>query len=256
MQRTDHYSAAGERAGRRRPAWLPTLATVLLLPLLVGLGLWQLDRAAQKRALQADFAAADEPLTLQTAADVRGLDDLRRFRTVSVRGRYLAAPQLLQDSMVHEGAAGYHVLTPLATEAGPVVMVNRGWVAQDYGGALPDVAVAEGARLVTGRVASLPRPAIAVGETATGEGWPRIVHFPQPADLPALLAGELSGRELVEPVLLLDPDAPDGYVRAWQPTGTGPERHLAYALQWFAFAATLVVIWLVMFIRRRRGAHD
>ena len=40
------------------------------------------------------------------------------------------------------------------------------------------------------------------------------------------------------------------------PTGTGPERHLAYALQWFAFAATLAAIWVVMFFRRRRQNHD
>jgi surfeit locus 1 family protein len=256
MQRTDYYSAAGERAGRRRPAWLPTLVTALLLPLLIGLGLWQLDRAEQKRSLQADFAATGEPLVLDTAAAVSGLDELRRFRAVTVRGSYLTAHQFLQDSMVHDGAAGYHVLTPFATEAGPVVIVNRGWVAQDYAGALPDVTVAGGPRTLTGRVASLPRPAIAAGEPATGADWPRVVHFPRPADLAALLAGPLEERKLVEPVLLLEPTAADGYVRAWQPTGTGPERHLAYALQWFAFAATLLAIWLVMFLRRRRGAHD
>jgi len=161
--------------------------------------------------------------------------------------------------MVHDGAAGYHVLTPFATEAGPVILVNRGWVAQDYGGALPDVGIGSGVadepRTVTGRVARLPRPAIAVGETATGDGWPRVVHFPQPDDLKPLLVGWLNGGELLEPILLLDPAAADGYVRAWQPTGTGPERHLAYALQWFAFAATLAAIWLVMFLRRRKDAH-
>jgi surfeit locus 1 family protein len=259
MQQTDHYSDAPRPHRPGRPAWLPTLVTVLLLPLLVGLGLWQLDRADQKRSLQADFAAAGAPLPLETAAAIRDLDALRRFQPVSLRGRYLPGRQFLQDSMVHDGAAGYHVLTPFVTTAGPAILVNRGWVAQDYGGALPDVTIGsdsgDGPRTVTGRIARLPRPAIDVGETAAGDGWPRLVHFPQPEDLEPLLAGSLNGGELLGSVLLLDPAAAEGYVRAWQPTGTGPERHLAYALQWFAFAATLAVIWLVMFLRRRKDTH-
>lgn len=252
MQQAGHYN---ER-GTRRPAWLPTLATVLLLPLLIGLGLWQLDRAEQKRALQADFAAGGEAASLERTAEVRDLATLRRFQPVSLRGRYLPGRQLLLDNMIHDGSAGYHVLTPFATAAGPVVIVNRGWVAKDYGGELPTLALDDEPRVVSGRVGRLPRPAIHVGETAPGAGWPRVVHFPTPADLDGLLAGVLDGRELVEPVILLDADAPDGFVRAWQPTGTGPERHLAYALQWFAFAATLAAIWLVMFLRRRRRTDD
>jgi surfeit locus 1 family protein len=227
-----------------------------MLPLLIGLGLWQLDRADQKRRLQADFAAGGTPTPLQTANDLGGLDELRRFQPVSLAGRYLSERQFLLDNMVHDGAAGYHVLTPFATDAGPVVIVNRGWVPKAYDGSLPDVAVAEAPPTIAGRGARRPRPAIAVGDVSADEGWPRRLHFPEAGDVAALLADTLAGRPLPEAVLLLDPGAGDGYVRAWQPTGTGPERHVAYALQWFAFAATLATIWVVMFLRRRRHNHD
>lgn len=255
MQQTEHYSAS-PTPRRSRPAWLPTLVTVLMLPLLIGLGLWQLDRADYKRSLQTDFAAGGDATPLQTTADLAGLDEVRRFQPVGLTGRYLAGRQFLLESMVHDGAAGYHVLTPFATEAGPVVLVNRGWVPKAYDASLPDVTVAETPTSITGRVARLPRPAIAVGEVSAGEGWPRLLHFPQAADVAVLLADTLDGGTLPATVLLLDPGTPDGYVRAWQPTGTGPERHVAYALQWFAFAATLATIWVVMFLRRRRQNHD
>ena len=255
MQQTEHYSAS-PTPRRSRPAWLPTLATVLMLPLLIGLGLWQLDRADYKRSLQADFDVGGDATPLTTPAELEDLDGLRRFQPVSLTGRFLAGRQFLLDSMVHDGAAGYHVLTPFATDAGPVVLVNRGWVPKAYDGSLPEVTVAEMPTTVAGRVARLPRPAIAVGEVSVGEGWPRLLNFPQAGDVETLLADTLDGRTLPETVLLLDPGAPDGYVRAWQPTGTGPERHVAYALQWFAFAATLATIWVVMFLRRRRQNHD
>ncbi len=255
MQQTEHYSAS-PTPRRSRPAWLPTLVTVLMLPLLIGLGMWQLDRADYKRTLQADFAAGSTAVTITSAEDLEGLADIRRFQPVSLQGRYLAERQFLLDNMIHDGTAGYHVLTPFATDAGPVVIVNRGWIPRDYAGGLPDVSLDPTPGEVSGRVARLPRPAIAVGETSLDGDWPRVVHFPETADLAAMLTGPLAGRPLLETVLLLDPGAADGYVRAWQPTGTGPERHLAYALQWFAFAATLAVIWVVMFLRRRRQTHD
>ena len=57
--------------------------------------------------------------------------------------------------------------------------------------------------------------------------------------------------EKVEPwLLLLDPASPDGYVRDWQPPGLSPLRHWSYAIQWWGFAVTLVIIWAIMSARR------
>jgi cytochrome oxidase assembly protein ShyY1 len=70
--------------------------------------------------------------------------------------------------------------------------------------------------------------------------------------------GELSaalGRALEERIVLLDPGATDGYVRDWRPPGLPPARHWAYAIQWWLFAVTLVVIWIVATVRRRRRSR-
>ena len=48
----------------------------------------------------------------------------------------------------------------------------------------------------------------------------------------------------------LDPEADDGYVRQWKPAVMGPNRHLGYAIQWFAFAATAFLIYLVLTLRK------
>ena len=46
-------------------------------------------------------------------------------------------------------------------------------------------------------------------------------------------------------------DAPLGYVRDWQPPGLPPIRHFSYAVQWWGFAVTLVVIWVILSAPKR-----
>jgi surfeit locus 1 family protein len=68
----------------------------------------------------------------------------------------------------------------------------------------------------------------------------------------AELAGAL-GNALEPRILLLDPAAPHGYVRDWQPPGMSPLRHFSYAIQWWSFAALVLLVWVVMAVRRKRG---
>ena len=101
-----------------------------------------------------------------------------------------------------------------------------------------------GTRTVIGRIDDLPRPGIWLkGPTATG--WPRLVQYPDMTELSAAL-----GRDLAPRQVLLDPGVPDGYVRDWAVPGTTPDRHLGYAVQWFAFAALAAAIWIVLSLRK------
>jgi surfeit locus 1 family protein len=151
--------------------------------------------------------------------------------------------------MVEDGRAGYRVLTPLALADGQAVIVDRGWVPKAFGAdaVLPDVRVDNRPRTITGRLDRLPRPGIALATTPEDKdaGWPRVVQFPSADELSAAL-----GMDLVNGVVLLDADAPDGFVRNWRPSDFGPERHLGYAVQWFALAGTLVVAYLAWSFRR------
>lgn len=221
------------------PRLVPTVAMLALGALCIALGQWQLGRAAEKRALAAEFARGDAaPVALPPAPDDR------RYARVALSGRYLADRQFLLDNMTHDGQAGYRVLTPLATEEGPLVLVDRGWLPVGASrAALPPVAVGTTPRRVTGRLDRLPRAGIRLAAVAEG-GWPRRVSYPRFAELEAAL-----GHPLYPAIVLLDPTAADGYLRDWQPPAPGPERHLGYALQWFAFAATLVACWFVVSLR-------
>ena len=211
-------------------------------------GVWQLGRAGEKRALEARFAAGSDaaPLVALVPGDP---DPALRYRAIRLTGRYDAGHQVLLDNLSHQQRPGYQVLTPFVTAAG-TVLVNRGWVPADGDRrVLPDVAVAAGPRDVEGRIDWLPRPAIELDASppARDEPWPRRLSFPSIAELRDQLGVPLAGYQV-----LLDPAAPDGFIRQWQPGGISPERHVAYAVQWFGLAVTLVVFNLVLLARTRK----
>jgi len=93
------------------PGRASTIAVLLLLPVLLALGCWQLDRAAQKAELQTSFAKrfAQPPVDL---AGIDPADSSNRYLHVVASGRYDGAHQLLLDNQVHDGQPGYQVLTP------------------------------------------------------------------------------------------------------------------------------------------------
>ena len=234
-------------AGSRRLAWrlLAALLTLALVALLVSLGGWQLRRAAESRALLAAFDTAGAGAPALPPAASPG--QVAHYAHVRLAGRYLPQRQFLLDNMTHAGVAGYRVLTPFATDAGETVLIDRGWIPLGKSRAvLPVVTVGGAPRVLAGRLDALPRAAIALPAPAA-TAWPRVVSFPELVQLSDAL-----GQPLYPRLVLLDPAEPDGYLRDWRPAGLGPERHLGYALQWYALALTLIVIYAVMNLRRAR----
>ena len=237
---------------RFHPGRLPTIVVLILLPLLVSLGIWQLQRSEQKKQLLQLFASGAETVLLEGTAVSSGVGELPRYQQVELTGRYLGDRQFLLDNMTDGGAAGYHVLTPFEPEGSATwVLVNRGWIPKSFGTSLlPDVGVEEMQRRVSGRITRLPRPGLELTSENTGiPEWPRVVQFPTMDELADALGEPLAGR-----MVLLDAAAPDGFLRNWSPVEFGPERHLGYAIQWFALAATLLIIYLA--VNLKRNGHD
>ncbi len=233
----------------RRPRLVPTLATVLLLPVLISLGFWQLHRADVKRALEEAYAQRARAPALDLARVERWDESRLRYRRARVRGRYLAGRQILLDNQVHEGRAGYHVLTPLVPGAGEhCVLVDRGWIpAPGDRSRVPEPGVPAGTVSVRGLLDQAPEPGIRLGTAVTEPvRWPLVVPWVDPAALALHL-----GCRPAPLVLKLDPDLAGGFVRDWQPVSLQPEKSVSYAVQWFAMAVMLVVIYLALHLRRR-----
>jgi surfeit locus 1 family protein len=231
------------------PRLFTTLLTILVIALLISLGRWQLRRADEKRVLFDSFAAgtdATRPIDVRTPA-------LRRYQHIEAAGHYDQTRQVLIDNMFSGERVGYYVITPFALAGGGWVLVNRGWVPLGASRAeRPAIPVADDLRQVRGRADNMPSPGIQLGtKAALAPPYPVVAAFPSHAEIARLLQENswTSAADLV----LLDPGEPDGYVRNWTAPGFPPMRHIGYAIQWFAMAATLLVIWVVTNLKRSDG---
>jgi len=196
------------------------------------LSVWQYRRAAESRAVTARFAAAAAEPVLDEPPP-RLTDDVR-FRRLAASGHYVPEPQFLLDNRVHDGDAGYDVLTAFGLKDGRTLLVNRGWVeANPDRAVLPDVQVDANERTIVGQLDRLPRAGLRLGASfpaAAAREPVIVVVYPDAAELGAALRARL-----VDYVLALDSGEPDSFIRDAEPPTLSPERHLAYAGQWLLF---------------------
>lgn len=237
---------------RFAPTLWPTVAFVVLMALLLSLGFWQANRAAEKQAMVERRAAGEvsAPLRLNDTARL-GPED--RYRPASVRGRYEGEQQWLLDNRVYRGQAGYHVFTPFVPVGAdrPTLLVNRGWVAvgatREF---LPQLPLPEGVVTLHGRLDSPASVGLVIGE-------PPLESIADKVRLQALdIAALAQARDLplLDFALVIDEGEPGGLQYDWSPIPPmGPEKHLGYAVQWFGLATALLIIYVGVNTRRDRG---
>ena len=228
------------------------LATLAAVALAARLGVWQLDRAALKNALQATLDARSTEPALNAASLARAAAgaEAQHFRRIVMRGRWLTERTIFLDNRQMDGKVGFFVVTPLALESSTgAALVQRGWAPRDFSerAALPSVATPAGIVTVEGTVAPPPSRLFQFADAASGP-------IRQNLDI-ASFARE-SGLDLL-PLSVLQHDVPgarpDGLVRHWLPPATDVQKHYGYAVQWFAIAAGIAFLYVWhRFIRPRR----
>jgi surfeit locus 1 family protein len=237
---------------RFSPSFVGAVLVIVGIAIFIQLGVWQLRRAEQKQALQSTYELGQQTTVTLTASNV---ETLQRYQHVRAAGRFAGAQQILLDNMPSaQGRPGFRVLTPFLLD-GVRILVDRGWIPMGNRGTdIPSLDVPAQQRELTGRLDELPTPGLRLKESAleTDTAWPRILSFPEHSTLERVLGGAVASR-----ILLLDATQPDGFERNWQlQVRFGPERHIAYAVQWFAFAAAALIIFVLLSFKRDPLRND
>jgi surfeit locus 1 family protein len=226
---------------RFKPGMASTLTFSVLLPLLIALGVWQLDRAQQKRVLfgqyQAQLNAEEIDLAQVSSASATSL----LWRKVRVTGEF-TIPNILLDNRVRNSRAGYEVFAPFVIENHHTILINRGWIPADSS-RKPMVALdlPSGPRTLKGRIGPIPWNGINLGSSTVehlGSTTLRVVH---------LVSNDLApfvNSKLPEYVVMLDPAQREGFDCTWPSPISDDGKHRAYAFQWFMMALTLTIIYL------------
>jgi surfeit locus 1 family protein len=236
--------------------WVVLAAAVAAIALTARLGAWQLDRAAQKNALQAALEAQRALPALDVAALAGDADRAaaQLHRAVRLDGEWLAQHTVYLENRPMAGRTGFLALTPLALADGRVVLVQRGWLPRDAAERTRIVAPAPpaGHVRVEGRVAAGPSRLYDLAPAAAASGPIR-----QNVDL-ADFARE-TGLKLLPLVVVqaegAQPPA-DGLLRQWPAPTVDVHKHYGYAFQWFALSALVLVLYVwFQVLRPRRTAR-
>jgi cytochrome oxidase assembly protein ShyY1 len=234
------------------PKWIVShLLMALAVVLTVVLGFWQLGRLGDKRDRNAEIRArTDAPVVaitdLVTTADPIEVGEHVRFRVATATGTYLPADEVLVRNRTLDGAPGYWVLTPLRTESGAVVIVNRGWIPFEMGPGMSRAGTEapEGVVMVSGLV----HESVTAGTFQSNDEAGPLASLAR-VDL------ERYGAELTYPILpvylQLEQQAPAAgdlpVMLDRPPLDEGP--HLSYAVQWFVFGTIAAVGYPLMLFR-------
>ncbi len=234
-------------------------ASVLAIAAFCMLGYWQLTRMHGKQAM---LEAAQRVLTERRARPLSTAADRARARGydwAAGAGRFADAPAVLLDNQSREGRPGvraYRLFLPdLVSNRGPSeavtpLLVELGWLPLAGDRRMPDIAQLAGARRIAGLLLPPPSPGLATPVAVVQADGTILATALDAPDLPQ----RLGVASLPPRVLRLDPTLPPRYARDLDilPNTLPPERHLGYAVQWFALAAAVLATALLLTFRRRR----
>lgn len=232
----------------RRPVWLVGhLVAAVAVIVFVSAGLWQLDRHEQRRSLDAELEDRLATPAVPLASLLERQPEEIRYRLVTATGKFEPSEEVILVLQPRRGVAGHHVLTPLIVAPGRAVIVDRGWVPFELDEPGDSrFAPVSGEVTVSGHVLMTQTRGRSVPEEGdlTQIGRVDLERLDRQMDLeltpvylqltePAGLAEDLP---LIVPLSVLEDAAP----------------HLSYAVQWFLFAAVVIVGYAVLM---RRTSH-
>ncbi len=223
------------------PKWIAAHVVVVVIAIVfINLGFWQLgrleDRQLENQIAESRYTAPPEELDVLIEAVGDDLDSLR-YRRATVTGTYDTDHELLTRNQVYRDQAGFHVVTPLVTEDGGAVLVNRGWVPLPLDTPpIVQAPPASGEGTITGWInPTQTRPAL--GPTDPPDG---VLDVMSRIDIERIQ--QQTPYQLESVYLVLERDGGDQLPVALPPPEFSDEgSHLAYAIQWFGFTLTGVI---------------
>ncbi|WP_421724585.1 SURF1 family protein [Bauldia sp.] len=225
---------------------------------LVGLGIWQVQRLQWKEALIARVEAglAADPVPAPASGSWSGIDvSAIEYQPVIVSGRYLNDREAhvvftLTQPKGPAGGIGYMVMTPFATDDGWLVYVNRGFVPREN--RAPEMRAAgliDGPTTVTGFLRA-PHQRVWFGPADDPEGNAWFSRDPAAFAVAAGLPTDTVAPYIID--AFADPELPGGLPQGGETVVSFSNNHLQYAVTWFGLALALAVVFFAYVVRGRR----
>ena len=202
----------------------------------------------EQKALLKSYSQRQQAHPVSLTALQEMTNDIQ-FQQVQLVGKYDNSKQFLLDNRYYKRRLGYSVLTPFKPiNGGAWILVDRGWIARGTSRTeIPTLKAITGQQTIEGAVYQPSAKTFRLGPNSEDASqWPQRVQQLDMTDLAQVL-----GRDLSPFVVRLNPNQSHGFVRDWPTVTMSPQRHRGYAIQWFALALTLSIIYLAVNTTRR-----
>lgn len=221
--------------------WLVVIFTLLVFSGLIKLGLWQSERATEKELRLSRIATYQnqKALTLTEIEKLREANENINDIPVIVSGIFDEQKVFLIDNQTHKGRLGYRVLQALIIEQ-QAVLVNLGWVEGFIDRSkLPTIEALKGEHSFKGNIRIVEKGIVLGNKNYQEITWPLRVQQVELDKFSLIL-----GQKLLPFVVYLDKTESIGFKKNWRPIVMPPEKHRAYAFQWFSLA----IAWLTLMV--------
>lgn len=228
---------------RFTPSWSMLILALLFFSLFVRLGFWQIHRADEKtKMIVAQKTQEKQKPVPWTAKEKLPL----QYERIVIKGRYLSQVFLL-DNQHHNHQFGYDVLSPLELSDGSIIIIDRGWVPGELTRrVLPNIQSPKGMINLQGS-AYFPSKNQWVLGPALEEKENKIIILERVDDQ---LISQILQKSVSPFIIRLDRHDANGFVREWETVSMPPQRHLAYALQWFVMALVILIIFVGLNLKK------
>ena len=225
---------------------LPSILITATFAFLVSLGFWQLERADDKRSIEASIKQANTG-SVELIKKEEGLQS-KEYYEVRLQGKYLSDKQFIYDNQIVDQVSGYYVLTPYALEGqSKAILINRGFI--PWSGRrdkLADIVIGQETREIKVQI-SKPIKRMELKPSEVGIQFPVLI---QSIDLQDM--ADRAKVDFSSVIGLLDASASNGFIRKWEPYTGSIEKHIGYAVQWFLMALVLAIIGIRIAIKQRK----
>ena len=225
---------------------LPSILITATFAFLVSLGFWQLERADDKRSIEASIKQANTG-SVELIRKEEGLQS-KEYYEVRLQGKYLSDKQFIYDNQIVDQVSGYYVLTPYALEGqSKSILINRGFI--PWNGRrdkLADIVIGQETREIKVQI-SKPIKRMELKPSEVGIQFPVLI---QSIDLQDM--ADRAKVDFSSVIGLLDASASNGFIRKWEPYTGSIEKHIGYAVQWFLMALVLAIIGIRIAIKQRK----
>ena len=218
--------------------FVPYVLLVILIYTFSSLGMWQLDRAKEKKEALATFNSSEgyELIDENSSFEI--------YKKIKATGQYDDSRQIIIDNIIREDGIGQMIVTPFRiSKSSKIILVNRGWIKKKLD-SFPDInELDQNVIQIRGLSGILPKVTIRDQEAfSQNSNWPLIGSYPTFEEIENKL-----GEPVFPFVLLLNHKEKNGFQRNWDPQISGPATNYGYAVQWFlmCFCSIIFLIYRI-----------